>query len=82
MEENQLIYTEAIKQYFEGRWKEGSQRERKCLNKIVKNESYLIGHFNLKNQPGGAKMGREEPRWWRSRTGRTLSPPQIHQKNI
>ena len=25
---------------------------------------------------------REEPRWWRSRMGRTLSPPQIHQKNI
>ena len=24
----------------------------------------------------------EEPRWWRSRTGRTLSPPQIHQKSI
>ena len=24
----------------------------------------------------------EEPRWQRSRTGRTLSPPQIHQKNI
>jgi len=26
--------------------------------------------------------GREELRWQRSRTGRTLSPPQIHQKNI
>ena len=25
---------------------------------------------------------REEPRWRRSRTGRTLSPPQIHQKSI
>ena len=24
----------------------------------------------------------EEPRWRRSRTGRTLSPPQIHQKSI
>ena len=24
----------------------------------------------------------EEPRWRRSRMGRTLSPPQIHQKNI
>ena len=24
----------------------------------------------------------EELRWQRSRTGRTLSPPQIHQKNI
>ena len=22
------------------------------------------------------------PRWWRSRTGKTLSPPQIHQKSI
>jgi len=27
-------------------------------------------------------LGGEEPRWWRSRTGRTLSPPQIHQKSI
>ena len=27
-------------------------------------------------------MGGEEPRWWRSWTGRTLSPPQIHQKSI
>ena len=26
--------------------------------------------------------GEEEPRWRRSRTGRTLSPPQIHQKSI
>ena len=49
-EKNQIIYTEDIKQYCEGRGKEGSQRERKCLNKIMKNESYLIGHFNLKNQ--------------------------------
>ena len=24
----------------------------------------------------------EELRWWRSRMGRTLSPPQIYQKNI
>ena len=24
----------------------------------------------------------EEPRWQRSRTGRTFSPPQIHQKSI
>ena len=28
------------------------------------------------------KVEEEELRWWRSRTGRTLSPPQIHQKNI
>ena len=28
------------------------------------------------------RMEREELRWQRSRTGRTLSPPQIHQKNI
>ena len=26
--------------------------------------------------------GMEEPRWRRSRMGRTLSPPQIHQKSI
>ena len=28
------------------------------------------------------KVEGEEPRWRRSRTGRTLSPPQIHQKSI
>ena len=28
------------------------------------------------------KIFGEEPRWRRSRTGRTLSPPQIHQKSI
>ena len=28
------------------------------------------------------KVEEEELRWWRSRTGRTLSPPQIHQKSI
>ena len=28
------------------------------------------------------KLWGEEPRWRRSRTGRTLSPPQIHQKSI
>ena len=28
------------------------------------------------------KFEGEELRWWRNRMGRTLSPPQIHQKNI
>ena len=28
------------------------------------------------------ESSREEPRWQRSRTGRTLSPPHIHQKSI
>ena len=27
-------------------------------------------------------MEREELRWWRNRTGRPLSPPQIHQKTF
>ena len=28
------------------------------------------------------ESSREEPRWPRSRTGRTLSPPHIHQKSM
>ena len=33
---------------------------------------------------GGSKIIAKEAvlRWWRNRTGRPLSPPQIHQKNI
>jgi len=37
----------------------------------------LFQHHSLK-----ASIRGEEPRWRRSRTGRTLSPPQIHQKSI
>ena len=37
----------------------------------------FLSHHSLKTS-----ILREELRWWRSRTGRTLSPPQIHQKNI
>ena len=37
----------------------------------------LHKNFYVKNEVVG-----EEPRWRRSRTGRTLSPPQIHQKSI
>ena len=48
--------------------------ELKSLLMKVKEESEKVG---LK-----LNIQREEPRWQRSRTGRTLSPPQIHQKNI
>ena len=37
----------------------------------------FIGMTDAKAEAPG-----EEPRWRRSRTGRTLSPPQIHQKSI
>ena len=41
---------------------------------------------SLPSEPPGKPLktiqGEEELRWWRSRTGRTLSPPQIHQKNV
>ena len=43
-----------------------------------KNQKKLTIHLVVKIEE---KQG-EEPRWRRSRTGRTLSPPQIHQKNI
>ena len=48
--------------------------ELKSLLMKVKEESEKVG---LK-----LNIQREEPRWRRSRMGRTLSPPQIHQKNI
>ena len=41
---------------------------------LMKAVSLIIG--------GTKRKSREELRWQRSRTGRTLSPPQIHQKNI
>ena len=42
---------------------------------------FIIGDWNAK--VGSQETpGEEEPRWRRSRTGRTLSPPQIHQKSI
>ena len=51
-----------------------SEEELKSLLMKVKEESEKVG---LK-----LNIQREEPRWQRSRTGRTLSSPQIHQKNI
>ena len=55
-----------------------SKDELKSFLIKVKEESEKVGlKFNIQ------KMKREEePRWRRSRTGRTLSPPQIHQKSI
>ena len=37
---------------------------------------------NFSRQETQEKKKWEEPRWRRSRTGKTLSPPQIHQKSI
>ena len=47
----------------------------------VETESPLILQVS-KGAREYANEKREEPRWRRSRTGRTLSPPQIHQKSI
>ena len=54
-----------------------TEEELKSLLMKVKVESEKVG-LKLNIQ----KTKREELRWWRSRTGRTLSPPQIYQKNI
>ena len=43
---------------------------------------YQLGERRGKRQDKNRGKGEEEPRWQRSRTGRTLSPPQIHQKSI
>ena len=61
------------------------KRKKTKVTKIIKKKyrykidnKYQKAKFkntNLKRRHGGAK-------WWRSRMGRTLSPPQIHQKNI
>ena len=49
-------------------------KKRECLWTVGGNVNWC-SHY--RKQYGG-----EEPRWRRSRTGRTLSPPQIHQKSI
>ena len=54
-----------------------TEEELKSLLMKVKVESEKVG-LKLNIQ----KTKREELRWRRSRTGRTLSPPQIYQKNI
>ena len=53
-----------------------------CLFNL--NAEYIMRNVGLEEAQAGIKIaGREEePRWRRSRTGRTLSPPQIHQKSI
>ena len=48
------------------------------IQTIFESQSTCTTQLKFKNPP----LGEEELRWWRSRTGRTLSPPQIHQKNI
>ena len=54
-----------------------SEEELKSFLMMVKEERKKSGlKFNIKKTKG------EEPRWRRSRTGRTLSPPKIHQKSI
>ena len=42
-------------------------------------EGFVPSHASLKNNK---HLRGKAPRWWRSRTGKTLSPPQIHQKSI
>ena len=42
---------------------------------------FIIGDWNAKVGSQETPRG-EAPRWRRSRTGKTLSPPQIHQKSI
>ena len=41
-----------------------------------------IPYLNVHQETVNKEVVEEEPRWRRSRTGRTLSPPQIHQKSI
>ena len=51
-----------------------SDKKLKSLLMKVKEDSEKAGlKLNIRG---------EEPRWQRSGTGRTLSPPQIHQKSI
>ena len=65
---NSLKYTDATTLIAE------SKEELKSLLMKVKEDSEKAGlKLNIQE---------EEPRWRRSRTGRTLSPPQIHQKSI
>ena len=54
------------------------ERFNKDLEDIKKSQYIMNNAINeIKNT-----LEEEEPRWRRSRTGRTLSPPQIHQKSI
>ena len=53
-----------------------SKEELKSLLIKVKEESEKVGlKLNIR------KTKDSRPRWWRTRTGRPLSPLQIHQKN-
>ena len=54
--------------------------QKKVCGPQVKQTTLLAGPIYI-GQAQGETL-REEPRWQRSRTGRTLSPPQIHQKSI
>ena len=54
--------------------------EKKCKKaKWLSGEALQIA---VKRREVKSKGEEEEPRWRRSRMGRTFSPPQIHQKNI
>ena len=48
----------------------------KSLARLIRKEREKNEINTIRNENG------EEPRWRRSRMGRTLSPPQIHQKTI
>ena len=56
----------------------------KVMLKILQTRFQQYMNRELPDVQVGFRKGRgeEEPRWRRSRTGRTLSPPQIHQKSI
>ena len=52
--------------------------------KILQARLQQYVNYELPGVQAGFRKGRgeEEPKWRRSRTGRTLSPPQIYQKHI
>ena len=58
-----------------GNPKDGIRKLLELISEFSKVTEYKI------NTQKSLALG-EEPRWRRSRTGRTLSPPQIHQKSI
>ena len=69
--------------------KDTTRKLLELINKYSKVSGYKINTqkslaFLYTNNEKTEKLKKrgEEPRWRRSRTGRTLSPPQIHQKSI
>ena len=67
-----LFYNFGFKEFHSCTYASLSHNLRNCLSAIITGERFL------RNITG---LSREEPRWRRNRTGRSLSPPQIHGKN-